>query len=137
MPRTSHRKGRRLRRGRLTSWTDRNGTTYWYAYDESGRVVATGCTGEALAYALTYEDATRTTRVTDPLGHVTSQEWDQDLRLTALVDPLGHTTRYQYDERGRVVSVTRPDGLGTTATYNELGLPATVTGEDGAQWRRE
>ncbi|MFJ6833885.1 polymorphic toxin type 28 domain-containing protein [Streptomyces sp. NPDC091209] len=144
--------------GRLTSWTDRNDTTYWYAYDESGRAVATGGTGDALASALTYEDATRTTRVTDslghvrvyehnesfrliretdPLGHVTRQEWDQDLRLTALVDPLGHTTRYQYDERGRVVSVTRPDGLGTTATYNELGLPTTVTGEDGAQWRRE
>ncbi|MEH0421097.1 DUF6531 domain-containing protein [Streptomyces sp. B21-083] len=144
--------------GRITSWTDRNNTTYWYVYDERGRITATGGTGDALASALTYDDATRTTRVTDslghvrvyehnesfrliretdPLGHVTSQEWDQDLRLIARADPLGQTTLYGYDEQGRVLSVTRPDGLRTTATYNRLGLPTTVTDGDNTQWCRE
>ncbi|MFF4559435.1 RHS repeat domain-containing protein [Streptomyces sp. NPDC001435] len=39
--------------GRITSWTDRNGTNYWYEYDDQGRVIATGGTGNALASTLT------------------------------------------------------------------------------------
>ncbi|MEV7198275.1 DUF6531 domain-containing protein [Streptomyces sp. NPDC093510] len=144
--------------GRITSWIDRNDTTYWYEYDAHGRVIATGGTGNALASTLTYETATRTTRVTDslghvrvyehndalrliretdPLGHVTEQEWDEELRLTALIDPLGHPTRYRYDEHGRVASVTRPDGLATVARYSELGLPTAVTEGDRVLWRYE
>ncbi|MFE0174945.1 DUF6531 domain-containing protein [Streptomyces sp. NPDC059002] len=144
--------------GRITSWTDRNGTTYRYTYDPQGRVTTTDGTAHALASTLTYDDATRTTRVTDslghvrvyehnqafrltretdPLGHVTTQEWDEELRLTGVVDAVGNATRYRYDEQGRVASVTRPDGLATTATYNELGLPTTVTEGDRILWRRE
>ncbi|MEU5141801.1 DUF6531 domain-containing protein [Streptomyces sp. NPDC021139] len=144
--------------GRLTSWVDRNDIAYGYAYDERGRVVSTGGTGNALSSRLTYDDATRTTRVTDslghvriyehsemlrliretdPLGNVTKQEWDADLQLIATTDPLGRTTRYGYDEQGRVVSVTRPDGREICATYNELGLPAAVVGTDGTRWLHE
>ncbi|MFF1379118.1 HNH/ENDO VII family nuclease [Streptomyces sp. NPDC058308] len=144
--------------GRITSWTDRNGTTYWYAYDERGRVTATGGTGDALASTLTYEDATRTTRVTDslghvrvyehneayrlvretdPLGHVTEQEWDEELRLTAVTDPLGRATRYAYDGEGRVSRVVRPDGGEISSQYNEFGLPTLVVEADGSRWCQE
>ncbi|MGV9282898.1 DUF6531 domain-containing protein [Streptomyces sp. NPDC003730] len=141
--------------GRMTSWVDRNGIAYWYAYDDRGRVVTTGGTGDALSSRLSYDDATRTTRVTDslgnvrtyehnaalrlvretdPLGNVTRQEWDEDLQLLSVTDALGRSTRYGYDEQGRVVSVTRPDGRAILAAYNDLGLPVTVVGTDGAQW---
>ncbi|MDO0927546.1 RHS repeat-associated core domain-containing protein [Streptomyces sp. TG1A-8] len=144
--------------GRMTSWTDRNDRTYWYRYDDHGRVVATGGTGGALASTLAYDDGTRTTRVTDslghtrvyehneslrlvretdPLGNTTAQEWDEELRLVAVTDPLGHRTRYVYDERGLVVSVVRPDGLATRAAYDESGLPTSITEPDGSVWRRE
>ena len=144
--------------GRITSWTDRNGTTYWYAYDEHGRVVATGGTGNALASTLTYDDATRSTRVTDslghtrvyehnealrliretdPLGNVTAQEWDEDLQLVAITDPLGRATRYRYSDSRYVVSVVRPDGGELTSEYTALGLPATITGPDGSVWHQE
>ncbi|MEU6255328.1 DUF6531 domain-containing protein [Streptomyces sp. NPDC047043] len=144
--------------GRITSWTDRNDTTYWYTYDEHGRVVATGGTGNALASTLAYDDTTRTTRVTDslghtrayehnealrlvretdPLGNVTTQEWDEDLQLVAITDPLGHITRYEYDDNGRMVCITRPDGQEATTEYNQLGQPSAVTVPGGAVWRQE
>ncbi|MFC7257775.1 DUF6531 domain-containing protein [Streptomyces lutosisoli] len=144
--------------GRITSWTDRNGTTYWYAYDEQGRVVATGGTGNALASTLAYDDGTRTTRVTDSLGHtrvyehnealrliretdpldnVTTQEWNEDLQLIAVTDPSGKTTRYAHDEQGRVIRVVRPDGAEFSTEYNELGLPTLVVDPDGSRWVQE
>ncbi|MDH6214202.1 DUF6531 domain-containing protein [Streptomyces pseudovenezuelae] len=144
--------------GRITSWTDRNDTTYWYTYDERGRVVATGGTGDALASTLTYDDSTRTTRVTDslgqtrvydhnealrltretdPLGNVTEYQWDTEHRLTASTDALGHTTRYSYDEAGNVTSVVLPDGSTGTSEYNDLRLPVRVTEPNGAAWVHE
>ncbi|KAB1977409.1 DUF6531 domain-containing protein [Streptomyces triticiradicis] len=144
--------------GRITSWTDRNHTTYWYEYDHQGRVTATGGTANALASTLTYDTTTRTTRVTDslghtrvyehdqalrlvretdPLGHVTTREWDAGYRLTAVTDPLGHTLRYAHDEGGRLVSITRPDGQETTTEYDDSGCPVTVVVPGGAVWRQE
>ncbi|MEU3333375.1 DUF6531 domain-containing protein [Streptomyces sp. NPDC006668] len=144
--------------GRITSWTDRNDTTYWYRYDDRGRVVATGGTGNALASTLTYDDTTRTTHVTDSLGHTrhyehnehlrlirdtdplgnsTTREWDEELRLVAVTDPLGNTTRYRYSGSGQVMAVIRPDGAELTSEYNGLGLPTVITGPDGAVWRQE
>ncbi|GGJ13034.1 DUF6531 domain-containing protein [Streptomyces brasiliensis] len=144
--------------GRITSWTDRNDTTYWYGYDERGRVIATGGTGNALASTLTYDTGTRTTRVTDslghirvyehnenlrlvretdPLGNVTTQEWDDKHQLTAVTDPLGCTTRYRYDELGHIISILRADGQETTTRYNQSGRPVLVTLPGGAVWRQE
>ncbi|MEV6765251.1 DUF6531 domain-containing protein [Streptomyces sp. NPDC051105] len=144
--------------GRVTSWTDRNDTTYWYRYDDRGRVTATGGTGGALASTLTYDDATRTTRVTDslghtrvyehnenlrlvretdPLGNVTELQWDAEHRLTASTDASGHTTRYRHDQAGNVTSVLLPDGAVGTAEYNDLHLPVLVTEPGGATWAHE
>ncbi|WP_055564559.1 DUF6531 domain-containing protein [Streptomyces atriruber] len=144
--------------GRITSWTDRNDTTYWYEYDTHGRVTATGGTGDALASTLTYETATRTTRVTDslghvrvyehndafrliretdPLGHVSHREWDEDHQIRSVTDGLGHVTRYRYDRDGRIIGVTRPDGNELTSEYDELGLPTAITGPDGEIWSQE
>ncbi|MGW0133904.1 DUF6531 domain-containing protein [Streptomyces sp. NPDC003299] len=144
--------------GRITSWTDRNDTTYRYTYDDRGRVIATDGTAGALASTLTYDDTTRTTRVTDslghtriyehnenlrliretdPLGNVTTQEWDDDLQLVAVTDPLGAVRRYAYDADGHVIRVVRPDGRELTSEYSELGLPTVITGPDGAVWRQE
>ncbi|WP_316776036.1 RHS repeat-associated core domain-containing protein [Streptomyces sasae] len=141
--------------GRVTSWTDRNHTTYWYRYDEHGRVIATGGTGDALASTLTYDDATRTTSVTDslghtrvyehnenlrltretdPLGHCATQVWDEHLQLVAVTDQLGHTTRYTYDEQGHVTKVVRPDGDELLTEYSASGRPIVSMKPGGARW---
>ncbi|MGW7426897.1 DUF6531 domain-containing protein [Streptomyces sp. NPDC054813] len=144
--------------GRITSWTDRNRTAYTYAYDERGRVVRTEGSDGFLAGTLDYDEHTRTTTVTDSLGHVTRyehneayrllrktdslghvthQEWDAGYRLAAITDSLGRTTRYAYDEHGQPVSVVRPDGHATYVAYNDLGLPLRVTTPAGAVWQYE
>ncbi|GAA2237537.1 polymorphic toxin type 28 domain-containing protein [Streptomyces indiaensis] len=144
--------------GRITSWTDRNDTTYWYTYDDDGRVVATGGTADALASTLEYDDATRTTRVTDSLGHtrtyehneclrlicetdplgqVIVQQWNDQQQLVATHDQLGNITEFRRDERGNVIGAFRPNGYETTATYNALNLLDTVTDSDGSVWRQE
>jgi RHS repeat-associated protein len=141
--------------GRITSWTDRNDSSYTYLYDERGRVVRTEGSGGFLSGSLAYDDATRTTTVTDslghttryehneafrlvretdPLGHTTSHEWDAAHHLTAVTDALGNTNRYRYDQSGQLTSVVRADGSETHVEYNDLGLPTTVTGPEGVIW---
>ncbi|MEU6481418.1 DUF6531 domain-containing protein [Streptomyces sp. NPDC047017] len=144
--------------GRITSWTDRNDTTYWYRYDQHGRVTATGGTGGALASTLTYDPTTRTTKVTDslghtrtyehneslrliresdPLGNVNLQEWDEELRLIAVTDRMGWRRQFRYDPLGRLVSVVRPDGRVRQTFYNELDLPTAISEPNGNTWLRE
>ncbi|MEU3907164.1 RHS repeat-associated core domain-containing protein [Streptomyces goshikiensis] len=142
---------------RITSWTDRNGTTFGYAYDRHGRVLRTIGPDGMLSGRLHYDDATRTTvytdslgnrttytyneaykvvAETDPLGHTIRTEWDDTNRLRRTVtDPLGHVTRYAYDDSGHLLSVERPDGTKGTAAYDRLGLPVEVCEPDGALWR--
>lgn len=144
--------------GRITSWTDRNANTYCYTYDATGRVVRTEGSGGYLSGTLSYDKRTRTTTVTnglghstryehneafrlirktDPLGHTTQQEWDSHGRLIAVTDPLGHTTDYRYDTHGRMVSVVAADGLTSMAEYNDRGLPVAITGPDSGVWSQE
>ncbi|MEO3767231.1 RHS repeat-associated core domain-containing protein [Streptomyces sp. B8F3] len=140
---------------RITSWLDRNRTSYRYEYDAAGRCVHSYGSGGLLDYSYVYDERTRTTTATnslgatiryafndsyrpiaetDPLGHTTHRTWDRHDRLTALTDPLGRTTRFTYDEQGNTTSVTHPDGTVSTAEYNELGLPATVRTPGERQW---
>ncbi|MEU9915162.1 DUF6531 domain-containing protein [Streptomyces sp. NPDC051001] len=144
--------------GRITSWTDRNANTYSYTYDEHGRVVRTEGSGGFLAGTLSYDDTTRTTTVTnalghssryehneafrliretDPLGNTIHQEWDETGRLIAHIDPLGHTTRHRFDEQDGLISVAHPNGSEASAEYDDRGLPVSITGSDGGIWRQE
>ncbi|MBI0318048.1 putative T7SS-secreted protein, partial [Streptomyces javensis] len=143
---------------RVTSWTDRNGTSFGYVYDHRGRVLRTIGSDDMMTGRFHYEEASRTTvytdslghRVTyvfdeayrtvartDALGHTTRTEWDPETRRLPLsvTDPLGHTTRYAYDDSGNLIRVTRPDGTAATATYDAYGRPLEVREPDGAVWR--
>ncbi|MFA3875126.1 hypothetical protein ABS735_15735 [Streptomyces sp. MMCC 100] len=105
--------------GRVTSWTDRNATSYQYTYDERGRVVATGGTGDFLASVLAYDSGTRTTRVTDSLGHMRIYEHNEALRLIRETDPLDNVTTQEWDEDLRLPPSRIPweprDGTCTTS----------------------
>ncbi|MFD8870485.1 DUF6531 domain-containing protein, partial [Streptomyces sp. NPDC059590] len=144
-------------RRRVTSWTDRNGTTYGYVYDHRGRVLRGIGPDGILSGRLHYDTEARTTRYTDsqgntttyvcneaykviaqtdPLGNTTRTEWDEDNRHPiAVTDPLGHTTRYRYDDEGRLAAVEQPDGTVTEAVYDDWGLPVEVREPGGAVWR--
>lgn len=147
---------------RITSWTDRNNSTYQYVYDDAGRVVRTigpeGFLSSAFAYeshpetggrSTRYTDSTGATTVfqlndrhqivaeTDPLGNTTRYAFDAYDRLLAVTDPLGHTTRLERDGVGNIIAMTAPDGERTTAIYDDLHLPLEVVERGGARYRYE
>ncbi|MFE2451122.1 DUF6531 domain-containing protein [[Kitasatospora] papulosa] len=147
---------------RITSWTDRNDSTFLYVYDDAGRVVRTvgpdGYLSSTFAYETHPETGDRVTRYTDSLGAtkihhfnarlqavaeadplcgVTHRTFDRYDRLLSRTDPLGRTTTYTYDDRGNPTHVEHPDGSSASVEYNELNQLAAVTGPDGATSRQE
>ncbi|MFI1200621.1 RHS repeat-associated core domain-containing protein [Streptomyces sp. NPDC020883] len=149
--------------GRVTSWTDTNGSRYEYQYDDQNRCIAEGGVEGHLSLRINYDqsdpatglrmttttdslgrtnrflinDALQVVAEIDPLGGTVRTERDRYDRIVASTDQLGRTTRLTYDETGNVTSTQRPDGLASTAVYNELNLPVEITGPDGAAWRQE
>ncbi|MEE1808465.1 putative T7SS-secreted protein [Streptomyces sp. BE133] len=143
--------------GRITSWTDTNGSRYEYVYDEHDRCVYQAGTNGHLEAHFTWDDTDpntglRMTSMTDGLGHTkryvindrsqvvaeidalgaaTHFEYDPYDRLLSHTDPLGHVSRFTYDENGRLTVVERPDGRQSRAEYDELGLPVRITDAAG------
>ncbi|WP_371630587.1 DUF6531 domain-containing protein [Streptomyces sp. NBC_00341] len=143
--------------GRITAWTDTNGSRYEYVYDEHDRCVYQAGTNGYLEAHFTWDDTDpatglRMTSMTNGLGHttryvinnrsqviaeidalgaVTRFEDDRFHRMLSITDPLGHISRSTYDEHGRLTVVERPDGRQTRADYNELGCLIRVVGADG------
>ncbi|WP_330446360.1 RHS repeat-associated core domain-containing protein [Streptomyces anulatus] len=147
---------------RITSWTDRNDSTFRYVYDDVGRVVRTvgpdGYLSSTFAYDVHPETGDRVSRYTDSLGAtkihqfndrlqavaeidalggVTHRSFDRYDRLLSRTDPLGRTTTYTYDDRGNPVRVEHPDGTVARVEYNELNQLAAVTGADGGTSRQD
>ncbi|MFF4230982.1 putative T7SS-secreted protein [Streptomyces sp. NPDC001820] len=148
--------------GRITSWTDTNGSHYDYVYDDLDRCVYQSGTNGHVESTFTWDDTDpatgmRLTSMTDGLGHtkrfvinersqvvaeidalgaVTRFERDRHNRLLSVTDPLGHVSRSTYDESGRLTNVIRPDGRELNADYSELGLPVRVKGADGTTTRQ-
>ncbi|MFF2639781.1 putative T7SS-secreted protein [Streptomyces niveus] len=148
--------------GRITSWTDTNGSHYDYVYDEHDRCTYQAGSNGHLEARFSWDDTDpdtglRMTSVTDGLGHtkryvindrsqveaevdalgaVTRFEYDRFHRLLSVTDPLGHVTRSTYDEKGRPIAVERPDGRSTTADFNALGRAILVRRTDGTVLRQ-
>ncbi|MFD9023700.1 DUF6531 domain-containing protein [Streptomyces parvulus] len=143
---------------RITSWTDTNGRSYAYAYDDRDRCVAAG--GEGGHFSLTLDhDGTdtewpdcRVTTLTTAEGASTRFVVNDGCQVVAEVDALGHRQRTDYDENhhvvrrvdamnqmtwfennayGQLVRVVRPDGHEIRAEYNELALMERLVGADG------
>ncbi|MFI7244440.1 RHS repeat-associated core domain-containing protein [Streptomyces qinglanensis] len=142
---------------RITSWKDRNGTAFGYVYDHRGRVLRTIGPDGTFSGRFFYDEAARTTRYTDSLGHqsvyvyneahrivaetdtlghTTRTEWEADNRHpVAVTDPLGRTTRYTYDEAGNLTRIQRPDGSTTTALYDDDCLPLEIRDPNDGLWQ--
>ncbi|MEU6987677.1 putative T7SS-secreted protein [Streptomyces sp. NPDC046324] len=143
--------------GRITSWTDTNGSQYDYVYDGQDRCTYQSGTNGHLEATFTWDDVDpatglRLTTFTDGLGNterhlindraqvvaeidalgaVTRFEYDRHNRLLSRTDPLGHVSRFTYDVHGRMTVLERPDGRQARAEYNDIGLPVRIVGTDG------
>ncbi len=76
----------------------------------------------------TYEPIfNRLTSVADPLGHVTTFEYDGQGNLTGVVDPLGKRTAIAYDGVGQPTSTTDPLNNTTAFGYDAFGNLTSIT----------
>ncbi|MFF4634397.1 DUF6531 domain-containing protein [Streptomyces olivaceus] len=116
---------------RITSWTDREGYWYRFAYDEQDRCVGGEGTEGLLRCTIAYDADSQETRYTDALGHTTEYRWNHLRQLLVETDPLGHTTRYEWDRYDRMLAKTDARGRTTRYTYDELGAPTAVIRPDG------
>lgn len=148
--------------GRITSWTDTNGSRFDYVYDDQDRCVYQSGTNGHLESTFTWDDVDpatglRMTTLTNGLGHterhlvndrsqvvaeidalgaVTRFEYDRHNRLLSRTDPLGHTHRFTYDRYGRQTMAERPDGRRKLTEYDTNGMPVRVVGTDGRATRQ-
>ncbi|MFZ3557637.1 DUF6531 domain-containing protein [Streptomyces sp. BH055] len=143
---------------RITSWTDRNNSTYRYVYDEHHRVTETIGPDGHLSSQWSYDpaeqrthftDSTGATTVyqlndlcqvigeTDPLGNTTTSEWDRYDKLLSRTDPMGRTTRYEWGRSEDLTLIEQPDGGRTQVAYNALHQPTEIVLPDGAVQRLE
>ncbi|MDN0193722.1 RHS repeat-associated core domain-containing protein [Streptomyces sp. S.PNR 29] len=147
---------------RIIAWTDSNGSSYRYTYDELDRCTAQGGEAGHVTFTFVYDGfdgawpGHRVTTVTsasgavsryavnadsqvvaevDPLGGLISRSYDTNHHLLSHTDPLGRMTQLEYDDHGRPAAIVRPDGARTEYTYTELGLPLVVTLPDGSTVR--
>ena len=84
---------------RVTSYTDYNGNTITYGYDELGNRIS-----------LTY-----------PGGEIVRYSYDKNGKILSVTDPDGAVTRYSYDKNGKLITTQRPDGSEEAFTYNTAG----------------
>lgn len=144
----------------LTRETNRNGLSFYFAYDGFGEdafCVRTWGDGGIYDHLITYDKAGKVTlvrnslgfitsyfmnavglvtKVIDPLGNTTQYSYHEpSLQRASLIDPLGATTRWDYDARGNCTRVTYPDGATVQLQYDARDLPLSATDTLGGEWR--
>ncbi|NJP98930.1 RHS repeat protein, partial [Nonomuraea sp. FMUSA5-5] len=127
--------------GNQTHQRDAEGRTVTSVYDKADRLTSTTAPaytppgGSALTSTVehAYDKAGQLISSTDPLGNVTTYDYDQLGRQVRVTDPApadGQTpgTRViEYTMAGEKLATVDPTGARTTATYDDLGRQITAT----------
>jgi YD repeat-containing protein len=115
--------------GNLASETDPLGNKTTYGYDALGRMTSRvtargkvqGADPNQYKITYTHDTADRVLTETDPLGNVTTYNYDADGNRTSVTDARSKTTTHAYDPLNRLTSETAPDGGVTSYTYDAVG----------------
>lgn len=99
---------------RITATIDAAGLRTEQVYDDAGNLVSTTSIpagdDQPRVTSYTVDDSGNTTSVTNPLGGVSTLEYNEADQLIAMTDPVGGKTTYDYDSLGRLVEEVRPGG---------------------------
>ncbi len=121
----------------LVQETNRNGLSFYFAYDglgEDAYCVRTWGDGGIYDHVIDYDKAGKRTCVTNSLGHTTTYKMNVVGCVTEVMDPLGAATRYEYDERTlRKIKETNPVGGEMSWAYDARGNCTKVTAPGGAE----
>ncbi|WP_405894959.1 DUF6531 domain-containing protein [Streptomyces sp. NBC_00104] len=126
---------------RLTSTTDQLSKTTGYAYDADGNLTSrTSPLGNKETW--TYDGDGRPLTAVDPRGnasgadpaqYTTTNRYDVAGNLVTVTDPLGGVTSTEYDAVGNATKRTDADKRVTTYGYDRLDRLTTVTAPDGGK----
>ncbi len=117
----------------MTGATLPNGNTpFIHTYDAEGRV-ATQADANGNTQTFAYDDTTRVTTMTDPLGNVSQHTHTENGGLISQLDENGQTIALGYDGDGQRNSITDRLGGNLTHTYHVSGQLASVNHADGSQ----
>jgi YD repeat-containing protein len=111
-------------KGNLLCQTHSDGSTDNYTYTPRGWIAtqtrkqkATEVTKQ-YTVTNTYDLCGNRERVTDPMGNITTKEYDYLNRIIRMTKPAGGEEQYGYDEEGNRIFVIDGNGNQTTTTYN-------------------
>ncbi len=137
----------------LVKETDRNGFSFYFAYDRDARCVRTWGDGGKLYRQLAYDHDRRVTVVTDgrggqsthyanelgvverfvdPLGHEWTNKWDEAGHLLAQTDPCGRSWSYEYDDAGDLIARSDPAGEECLIERDQVGRITQMAYSQGA-----
>ena len=121
----------------LVQETNRNGLSFYFAYDGHGEdayCVRTWGDGGIYDHVIDYDKMGKVTCVTNSLGHTTTYKMNVAGCVTEVMDALGGTRKFEYDEKTlRKVKETDPVGGETKWEYDARGNTVKTTGPDGAE----
>jgi RHS repeat-associated protein len=125
----------------LVQETDRNGLSFYFAYDGHGEdacCVRTWGDGGIFDHVLDYDKKGKVTFVTNSRSETTAYHMNEIGLVTKIVDPLGAETLYEYHQPSlKLAKETGPAGGETIWTYDERGRLTSLTGPDGARMQIE
>ena len=105
----------------LVQETDRNGFSFYFAYDEAQRCVLTWGDGGKLYRRIAYDPERQLSHVVDSYGGQTLHRLSAGGRVEDRIDPHGHEWSKVLDEDGHILSKTDPVGRSWTFAYDEAG----------------
>jgi RHS repeat-associated protein len=144
----------------LVQETNRNGLSFYFAYDGHGQdayCVRTWGDGGIYDHVLAYDKLGKVTCVTNSLGHTTTYKMNVAGCVTEVIDALGGARKFEYDERtlrkvketdpvggerkwehdarGNVIKTTGPDGAKIAIEYNERNQPVRAIDAVKGEWQ--
>ncbi|MFH8290293.1 DUF6531 domain-containing protein [Streptomyces sp. NPDC018059] len=125
--------------GNLTGRTSPLGHRSSWTYDGDGRRAtsvdprgnATGADPDQYTTVYGYDPAGNPTKVTDPLGGLTTTAYDALNKVVERKDADGRTTTYGYDDLDQLTKVTAPGGAVTAYGHDKLGNLTERTDANG------
>ncbi len=90
-----------------------------YDYNEYGNLISTTLPVLNMSSSFEYDNASRLTSATDPLGRISQFVYNKNDFLTKETDPMNHSTQYGYDKNDNLTTITNAKGGVTTMTYDD------------------
>lgn len=117
----------------LASFTDLNGNTTTYAYDNGGLLTAITLPAGNTPSRQTWNDAGKVAAQTDARGNTTTFTYNE--ADTTITDALGNTTVHTYSTTGKLEQVVRQDGTTFSLSSNTTGQRNGITDSLGGTTR--